>query len=115
MIEATRAVLDTPRACSATVVQPGAGFCSPGHRPAAPIPRGDAAEGVSDALLEMLRTAVGQIGVRDLEGLVRSTMVAEAIGRTGGNRRAAARLLGVSRQHLQHMLRALAPEGATHH
>jgi DNA-binding NtrC family response regulator len=58
-------------------------------------------------LRAMVREGVGQMGVREAELVVRRTMVAEALARSGGNRRAAARMLGVSRQHLQHILRAL--------
>lgn len=58
-------------------------------------------------LIAAIRGAVGSVGMRDLEIAVRREMVREALGRSGGNRRAAARMLGVSRQHLQHMLRSL--------
>jgi two-component system, response regulator RegA len=53
-----------------------------------------------------VRSAVGKVAVRDAERLVRSTMVDEAMARTGGNVRGAARLLDVSRELLQHIVRA---------
>lgn len=52
-----------------------------------------------------LRSSVGQVPLREVEARVRTTMVDEALKRAKGNRRAAARLLGVSRQFLQHVLR----------
>jgi DNA-binding NtrC family response regulator len=52
-----------------------------------------------------VRSAVGHLPIKDVEQLVRSTMVDEALARSGGSRRAAARVLAVSRQLLQHMLR----------
>lgn len=53
-----------------------------------------------------VRAQVGHVPVREVERRVRSTMVEEALARAGGSRRGAARLLHVSRQLLQHMLRA---------
>jgi DNA-binding NtrC family response regulator len=53
-----------------------------------------------------LRSAVGKIAIKDAERLVRSTMVDEAMARSAGNRRGAARLLDISRELLQHILRA---------
>jgi len=53
-----------------------------------------------------VRAQVGHVPVRELERRVRRTMVAEALARAGGSRRGAARLLNVSRQLLQHMLRS---------
>jgi two-component system, response regulator RegA len=58
-----------------------------------------------------LRNCVGQRPVREIEDQVRRTMVQEALARTEGSRRAAARLLSVSRQLLQHMLRGLESSG----
>lgn len=52
-----------------------------------------------------LRGAVGRQGLRDVESEVRQDMVHEALARSGGSRRAAARLLRISRQLLQHILR----------
>lgn len=51
------------------------------------------------------RCAVGTIPLRVIEDRVRSTMVDEAMAKTGGSRRGAARMLDVSRQLLQHMLK----------
>lgn len=58
-------------------------------------------------LVPALRTAVGQMGVRDVEQLARETMVREALARTQGSRSGAARLLRMSRQLLQHVLRGI--------
>ncbi|MGH0033779.1 MAG: response regulator [Myxococcota bacterium] len=55
----------------------------------------------------LVRAAVGQRGIHDVEEEVRATMVKEAMARSGGSRRGAARLLAVSRQLIQHMLRRL--------
>ena len=52
-----------------------------------------------------VRNAVGHIGLKDVEASVRETMVEEAISRSQGNRRGAARLLTISRELLQHILR----------
>lgn len=52
-----------------------------------------------------IRTIVGQASIHEVEAEVRGTMLREAIGRSGGNRRGAARLLQISRQLIQHMLR----------
>lgn len=54
-----------------------------------------------------LRVSVGIVPLQHLEEQVRQTMLEEALARSGGNRRGAARLLQVSRQLLQHMLRKL--------
>jgi DNA-binding NtrC family response regulator len=52
-----------------------------------------------------VRSAVGHLPIKDVEQLVRSTMVDEALARSRGSRRAAARVLDISRQLLQHILR----------
>lgn len=52
-----------------------------------------------------VRAAVGSIALRKMEVSVRRAMVDEALGRSDGSKRGAARLLGVSRQFLQHALR----------
>jgi two-component system response regulator RegA len=57
------------------------------------------------------RDVVGQVGLRQIESEVRHMMVSEALARSGGNRRGAARLLRISRQLLQHVLRK--PPGET--
>jgi two-component system, response regulator RegA len=56
-----------------------------------------------------LRAMVGHRPVRDVEAEVRRTMVHEALARSRGSRRGAARLLALSRQLLQHILRGEAP------
>lgn len=54
-----------------------------------------------------LRAAVGTLDLHTVEALARKTMIGEALAREDGSRRGAARLLGVSRQLLQHALRSL--------
>ena len=58
-------------------------------------------------LVPVLRQAVGQVGIRDVEQLAREIMVREAIARSNGSRSGAARLLKISRQLLQHVLRSI--------
>ncbi len=52
-----------------------------------------------------VRELVGRIPVKDVEEEVRKVMVTEALSRSDGNKRGAARLLKISRQLLQHILR----------
>jgi DNA-binding NtrC family response regulator len=52
-----------------------------------------------------VKSAVGRAPVHEVEQLVRDTMVREALARGKGNRRQASRVLGISRQLLQHILR----------
>jgi two-component system response regulator RegA len=52
-----------------------------------------------------VRSAVGQRAIHEVQEEVRETMLREALGRARGSRRAAAKLLRVSRQLVQHMLR----------
>ncbi|HLT31105.1 MAG TPA: response regulator [Myxococcaceae bacterium] len=52
-----------------------------------------------------LRAQVGGAALHDLEGYVRATLVDEAMARSEGSVRGAARLLGISRQLLQQILR----------
>ena len=52
-----------------------------------------------------VRLAVGKIPVKEAERIVRSMMVDEALARSSGSRRGAARLLKISRELLQHILR----------
>lgn len=52
-----------------------------------------------------LRAAVGRAKIHDVEDEVRATMVDEAVARAKGSRREAARILRISRQLLQHILR----------
>jgi two-component system response regulator RegA len=77
-------------------------------RPATPamIERAlDAALGTVPDVAPLVRALVGRLGVHEAEEQVRATMVAEALARANGNRRIAARLLSISRQLLQHILR----------
>jgi DNA-binding NtrC family response regulator len=54
-----------------------------------------------------VRNLVGLRPIHDVEEEIRRTMLQEALARAGGSRRGAARLLAISRQLLQHMLRKL--------
>jgi two-component system response regulator RegA len=56
-------------------------------------------------LAPFVRAAVGHVGVREVEEQVRATMVSEALARSHGSRNRAARMLEVSRQLLQHILK----------
>lgn len=51
------------------------------------------------------RDWVGRVPIKDAEQMLRSTMVEEALAKSAGNRRGAARLLSISRQMLQQVLR----------
>jgi two-component system, response regulator RegA len=53
----------------------------------------------------MVRSAVGQTPLKELEEDVRAAMVKEALVRSGGSVRGAATLLGISRQTLEHILK----------
>jgi len=64
-----------------------------------------ALESIPD-LRPLLRVCVGGQPLGDLEALVRGQMVDEALAIVGGSRTHASQLLGISRQHLQHILRA---------
>jgi DNA-binding NtrC family response regulator len=59
-------------------------------------------------IVPIVRAAVGHAPVREVEAVVRRTMVNEALGRTRGSKNGAAKILRVSRQLLQHMVRATA-------
>lgn len=59
-------------------------------------------------LAPLVRAAVGHMPVRDVERDVRRTMVTEALARSGGSKNGAAKLLRISRQLLQHIVRAAA-------
>lgn len=52
-----------------------------------------------------VRSLVGRRPVREVEDEVRTAMIHEALVRTDGSRRGAAKLLNISRQLLQHILR----------
>ena len=54
-----------------------------------------------------LKNIVGKRPIHDVEFEVRKTMVDEALSRTKGSRRGAARILDVSRQLIQHMLKQI--------
>jgi DNA-binding NtrC family response regulator len=54
---------------------------------------------------DALRQAVGRVPLRTLEVQVRDIMIDEALAKSRGSRRAAAKLLDISRQLLQHVLR----------
>jgi two-component system, response regulator RegA len=56
-------------------------------------------------LMPHLKSAVGLTPIKNVEQTVRTTMVQEALARAKGSRRAAARVLNISRQLLQHILR----------
>ena len=58
-------------------------------------------------MVPSMRNAVGFLAVHEAQELLRRTMIEEALARTDGSRTAAARLLRVSRQLLQHMVRGL--------
>lgn len=51
-----------------------------------------------------LRTVIGRVPLQEIERWVRETAVTEALGRSRGSIRGAARVLGMSRQRLQHIL-----------
>jgi two-component system, response regulator RegA len=53
-----------------------------------------------------IRNLVGYVPIKDFEKTARETMVEEALARSEGSRRGAAKLLSVSRQLLQHILRS---------
>lgn len=59
----------------------------------------------SPELRPHLRGTVGRRPLMDVESDVRGAMVAEALARSRGSRRGAARLLEISRQLLQHIVR----------
>lgn len=52
-----------------------------------------------------VKNMVGQRPIHEVESEVRRTMVNEALARSRGNRRAAAKILRISRQLLQHIIR----------
>ncbi len=65
----------------------------------------DAAFHEPPRLEPLIPACVGHIPMRELQRQVRSVMVKEALARTEGNRSGAARLLDVSRQAIQQILR----------
>jgi DNA-binding NtrC family response regulator len=52
-----------------------------------------------------VRSVVGRVPMMAIEDLVRDALVREALARANGSRRGAARLLSISRQLLQHIVR----------
>lgn len=58
-----------------------------------------------DDLTAVLRATVGARPLAEVEQAARRVMVMEALARTGGSKTAAAKLLQISRQLLQHILR----------
>ncbi len=54
-----------------------------------------------------IRASVGHRQLFDAEGEFRRVVLREALGRSGRSKSGAARLLGISRQALQHLVRAL--------
>jgi DNA-binding NtrC family response regulator len=56
-------------------------------------------------LLPVLRQTVGHKRLADVQSEVRAVMLDEALARSRGSRRGAARLLSMSRQLLQYLLR----------
>ena len=80
------------------------------------LPKPLSSEAIDGALEEALssppdlsphvRGVVGHRPIHEVEEEVRETMVQEALARTAGSRRGAARLLSISRQLLQHILLA---------
>ncbi len=65
----------------------------------------DAALQEPPSLEPLIPACVGHIPMREVQRQVRSVMVKEALARTEGNRSGAARLLDVSRQAIQQILR----------
>ncbi|RKH18842.1 response regulator [Corallococcus praedator] len=55
-------------------------------------------------LVHALRASAGQVPLHQLEGVVRNTLVDEALAKSQGSVRGAAKLLRISRQLLQHIL-----------
>lgn len=76
-----------------------------------PLDMGDLAERVERALSEapkldaLVAASVGRMPMRELQTEVRRVMVDQALARAGGSRSGAARLLSVSRQAVQQMVR----------
>lgn len=67
----------------------------------------DEALAAAPELSPSIRATVGRRGLHAVEEHVRRTMVREALSRSEGSTRGAARLLAVSRQLLQHALRRI--------
>jgi DNA-binding NtrC family response regulator len=65
----------------------------------------EVALGEAPDLRPMLRASVGHVPLRTMEDAVRRSMTEEALAMAGSSRRRASRVLGISRQLLQHILR----------
>jgi two-component system, response regulator RegA len=65
----------------------------------------DAARREAPALDPLIQDAVGHIPLRELQDRVRDQMMKQALALSGGSRSGAARLLDISRQAVQQMLR----------
>jgi two-component system, response regulator RegA len=65
----------------------------------------DRALATAPELAPIARQVVGKRGLHEVEDELREVMIDQAMAQSGGSRRAAARLLGISRQLLQHALR----------
>ena len=65
----------------------------------------DVALDTAPDVVPLVRAAVGHASIQEVEATVRAAMVSEALARAHGSRKAAARLLAVSRQFLQHVLK----------
>jgi DNA-binding NtrC family response regulator len=82
---------------------------------AKPFTLADITEAVDCALREppeldpLITACVGQLPMREVQGRVRNVMVQQALALTEGSRSGAARLLDVSRQAVQQMLRPRQP------
>ncbi len=66
----------------------------------------------SPVLEPLVVDCVGNIPMRELQRRVRKTMVRQALARCGGSRSGAARLLAVTRQAVQQILRRSVDDGA---
>lgn len=58
-----------------------------------------------EALAPSLRAYTGRVGLREAVGFVRESLVTDALHRSQGSRRAAARILGVTRAAVQKFVR----------
>lgn len=56
-------------------------------------------------LLAVARSSVGRLGLKEAQKMLRAEMFKEALRRVGGNRHAAARLLGIDRRYILKMLK----------
>jgi two-component system response regulator RegA len=65
----------------------------------------DTAINTAPDVVPFVRAIVGHLGVHEVEETVRATMVSEAMAHARGSRHCAARLLSISRQLLQYILK----------